>query len=218
MKFQRFLREFRDQPVIDSKMLAPFGEGKKYGAVQLSRWGQEGKVTQLRRGYYLLTPPYRKQEPSLLYMANALYHPSYVSLEMVLAKHGMIPEGVVVATSVTTRRPTEFGGPLGQFQYRHVKRELFFGYYNTATGPLPTLVAYPEKALLDLIYFTPGPITKEWMREMRFQNLEGMDMERLVDFAKRFKSQKISQAVALFLTYRNSALAEFETFPHRTKT
>ncbi len=216
MKFETFLKTFRNQPVVDSQMLAPFREGN-YGAVQLSRWVKEGKLVQLRRGFYTFTPNYLRVEPSALYIANMIYRPSYISLERALAEYGLIPESVPVITSVTTRRPTEFESVLGHFRYQHIKQDLFFGYYSRKTDTPETLLAFPEKAILDLMYFTPGPLTMDWMEEMRFQNLEEIHPERLLDFSKRFNQPKIQKAAALFLEFRRRILKEYKQ-RQRTKS
>ena len=64
---------------------------------------------------------------------------SYVSLQSALEYHGLIPDH---APSVTTGRPQTYSTPLGVFIFRHVKRELFFGYEEKDSA----WVASPEKA------------------------------------------------------------------------
>ena len=76
--------------------------------LQLSRWVTQGKVVSLRRGVYTLADRVRKAplDPALL--AQHLCRPSYLSGLWALGFHDMIPERVVVHTSVTPRLPTRF--------------------------------------------------------------------------------------------------------------
>ena len=48
------------------------------------------------------------KEPYAEYMANRLRLPSYLSLEYVLAKEGLIPEAVYALTSITSKNFQKF--------------------------------------------------------------------------------------------------------------
>ena len=209
MRYEEFLTVFQRTPIIDSGMLAAFGESRGYRALQLSRWVREGKLIQLRRGFYIIAPPFQKENPSPYLVANTLHHPSYVSLQSALAEYGLIPEAVPVITSVTAGRPGEWETPVGTFRYRHIRNELFFGYRNMGTSKRPVFVATPEKAVLDLMYFIRHRVSPEWMDEMRFQHLEVLSRKRLLDFAGRFESAAVSRAARLFLNHRKKRTGEF---------
>ena len=71
---------------------------------QLSRWTRSGRIHQLRRGLYVLAPPWRKQHPHPFLVANRLAPGSYVSGLSALAHAGAIPEHVPETTSVTAGR------------------------------------------------------------------------------------------------------------------
>ena len=162
--------------------------------VQLSRWCKTGKLIQVRRGIYLLSEAYRKKNIYEPYLASLLKKPSYISLEKALEYHGMIPEAVMVFTCITTKRPTQFTSKAGTFRYRHIKRELFWGYESVKVDGQTGFIALPEKALLDLIYFRGMKISQPWLRELRLQNTKQLNMERLSDFAKKFKSPGMLKA------------------------
>lgn len=82
---------------------------------------------------------------------------SYISLQSALAHYGLIPEGTPVVTSDTTTRPGAWKTPLGDFDFRRIKVELFFGYQLVDVAPgQGAFIATPKKALLDLIYLQPG--------------------------------------------------------------
>jgi len=56
-------------------------------------------------------------------------------------------------------------------------------------------VAVPEKALLDLIYLTAGGETKEYLEELRLQNLEKLNRDTLEEYAAKSESPKLQRAV-----------------------
>lgn len=163
--------------------------------LQLSRWSAQGKVIPLRRGIYTLADRARKVplDPALL--AQYLCRPSYLSGLWALGFHDMIPERVVVYTSVTSRLPTRFDNACGVFEYRHVKQPSFFGYEQVAYGSGSILVACPEKALLDHWYLSRGEWTTDRLAEMRYQNTAAVDHRRLQDYAARFKRPRLDRAV-----------------------
>ena len=53
------------------------------------------------------------------------------------------------------------------------------------------------KALLDLVYLTPGADNCDFLAELRLQNLEGLDREVLVQLAQTSRSPKLRRAVKL---------------------
>lgn len=126
-----------------------FGVGKNTAAKFISSNLRSGLFVKLRNGCYLL----KDSTPSLHRIANALYRPSYVSLEAALSYYGVIPEVVYTTTSVTTRIPREFRTPVGIFSYQRIKQEAFTGYALHDIGGARVLIADPEKALADYLYF-----------------------------------------------------------------
>jgi hypothetical protein len=120
-----------------------------------------------------------------------------VSLQSALAYHGVIPEAVPVVTSATTGRPRRFKTPFGEFMYRHVHPGFFWGYQELELEPgQPAYVALPEKALLDLLHLTPGPIRRRFLTELRFSYGQ-LDPARLERFAKRTEKPKLIRAASL---------------------
>jgi predicted transcriptional regulator of viral defense system len=196
MKFSDFLEKVRDLPVIESSSLAALGAEPRSMAVQLTRWVNAGRLLQLRRGLYLLSNRLRHREPPLEYLANLVKTPSYVSLEYALYFHGMIPETAYMIQSVTTGRRISISTPAGDFSYRHVKPEWFFGYREHEIGRESALVALPEKALLDLIYLSKGEFTRERIEGLRLQNLEELDTKRLLAMANKSGSPRVGRAAA----------------------
>lgn len=173
---------------------------------QLSRWKTSGKVVQLRRGVYVLGEPWRRVTPHPFLLANELQRPSYVSLESALAFHGLIPEAVPVTTSVTTGRPGTIETPVGRFLYRHVQSAAFFGYHRVPVlrhGEAEAFVADAAKALLDLVYLTPGGDAVEYLESLRLEGLASIEGE-LRAHARRWNRKKIHRAVANVLDLEQS--------------
>ena len=203
MTFEQLLRIVGDEPLFESGLLLAGDEAPEALRVQLSRWVRTGKLYRLRRGLYALAPPYQRVRPHPFLVANRLARPSYVSLQTALAYYGLIPEAVYVTTSVTTKRPGEWRTPLGTFLYRHVRPTFFFGYRLEEVAPgQHAFVAYPEKALLDLLYLQPSQELEAYLHELRLQNLERLDFTRLREFAERSGTAKVRRAVDLILAQR----------------
>ncbi|MBI2301070.1 MAG: hypothetical protein HYU66_19335 [Armatimonadetes bacterium] len=163
--------------------------------LQLSRWVAAGRLLRLRRGVYALAPPWRRVEPHPFVVANALHTGSYVSLQAALAYHGLIPEHVPVVTSVGPGRPEEVANPLGTFVHRHLAPGLLFGYTRMEVAPRQhAFVAEPEKALLDLVHLTPGGDAPAFLSELRLQNADVIDAERLAALARQSGRPRLARA------------------------
>jgi len=117
-----------------------------------------------------------------------------VSLQSALAHYSLIPEVTYVTTSVSHGRPEKIETPLGVFEFRHLKRDLLFGYELQDLGGQSAFIATPEKALLDLIYLQPGGDAEAYLAELRLQNLDQLNPERLRVYAERFNMLKMHKA------------------------
>ena len=163
--------------------------------LQLARWVKGGKLIQLRRGIYMLASPYRKIFPHPFFLANRIKKASYVSLQSALAHYGLIPENVPVITSVTTGRPQTFSTPVGTFVYKHIQKSLSNGYLQVEVGTNQmAFLAGPEKSLLDLIYLSPQADRREFLQELRLQNLEELNLDALIRMAEATGSSKLARA------------------------
>jgi predicted transcriptional regulator of viral defense system len=157
-----------------------------------------GRLIQLAKGLYTLAEPYRRLTPHPFVLANVMKKASYVSLQSAMGHFGMIPEHVPTVTSVTTQRPAKVETPLGRFLFRHIKKSWFSGYRQVDLGAgQKAFVATPEKALLDLLYLTPGADSYDFLVELRLQNLQTLDRNVLVQLARTSKSPKLRRAVKL---------------------
>lgn len=197
MKWPELLALLGNAILFESSMLMAGKDSPAEVRRQISRWVASGRLCQLRRGLYALAQPHARERPDPIALASRLQRPSYVSLQSALSYHGVIPEDVPVITSVTTGRPRRYTTPFGEFAYRHVHPGLFWGYQEVEIGPgQPAYVGLPEKALLDLLHLTPGPIRERFLTELRFSPGH-IDAVRLEQFAKRTKRSKLIRAATL---------------------
>ena len=196
MNFDDLLKKCSGLPAFTARFLAA-GENLAQVRLQINRWVNDGRIIKIHKGLYTLAQPYRKNPPDSFCVSNALKSASYISTYSALSWYGMIPEFVPSVTSVTTGRPQSIETPLGRFDFRHVSKKYFWGYRQIELkSGLRAFAAYPEKALLDLIYLMPGGDTLEFIDELRLQNFERIDRVRLCQFATQFQSPKISRALA----------------------
>ena len=198
MKFKELLKLIGEESIFTSSLLMAGNISAFSVRLQLSRWVSEGKVLQIKRGLYAVARPYRNKEPHPFLIANMIKKASYISLQSALEHYNIIPEYVPKITSVTTGRPEEVNTKLGKFIFKHLKKELFWGYKKheiiKGTG---VFIATPEKALLDLIYFTPDSDNIAYIDELRLQSTEKIDTGLLMHYSKRFKKPKIERAAHL---------------------
>jgi len=82
-------------------------------------------------------------------LANFLLTPSYISLESALSFYGILAQFPYTITSVTTAKTRKIIYNEKEFEFAHLRRENFFGFVKKDNF----LIAQPEKALLDELYF-----------------------------------------------------------------
>lgn len=115
-------------------------------------------------------------------IANHLYGPSYVSFEWALAYYRMIPEGVFVVTSATTNESTHFETPLGWFYYYFLKPNQYavgIDHKDNSIGGF--LMATPEKALADLVYYKSDDLDADELLDdlIEGRRIDDTDLKRL---------------------------------------
>lgn len=201
MKWENFVNKFAKLPVIDTELMLAGVKDSKPLKVQISRWQKAGKLFQLKRGFYVLSETYRKTSLFEPYVSFVLKRPSYLSLEKALEYHGLIPEGVPVYTAVTSKRAAKFSSEIGVFTYRHIKQPLFWGYESVTLNSQTGFIAFPEKAILDLVYFHGMNISLEYFEGLRLQHVDKLNPATLFKFAAKFKSFGMQRAASVIVKY-----------------
>jgi predicted transcriptional regulator of viral defense system len=182
--------------VNTNQIVAQFPE---FNYNNLTRWVKQGLLVKLRQGYYSF-PELRGHSDFTLYLSNRIYKPSYISLHSVLAFYGIIPEAVTQITAVSSLKTAEFQNDFGAYTYKKVQEDLFFGYELKPFGDKSILFAYPEKALLDLLYLYPFYDSSEELDDLRLDEeyiANNLDRKRLDEYTTRFGSKALTRRVAL---------------------
>lgn len=194
MKFEEAVDIISEEPLFETGLLLAGDTDPADLRRQLSRWTRSGRIHQLRRGLYVLAPPWRKQRPHPFLVANRLARGSYVSGLSALAHAGAIPEYVPETTSVTAGRPQLRSTPLGRFSFRHMKDRLMFGYRRIDLGyGQSAFVAEPEKAILDMVHLHPGGDERAYLEELRL-DFDTLQLERLEALAAIAATPKLARA------------------------
>lgn len=212
MEFANLIKIAGDEPAFETSLLLAGEVDPADVRRQLSRWTKAKRLYQLRRGLYTLAPPFQKVKPHPFVIANLMVRGSYVSCQSALAHYGLIPEYVPVITSVTAGRPARWETPLGNFEFRHLKINLLRGYRLIDVGEgQKAFVALPEKALLDLIHLQPEADSPEYLRELRLQNLERLNLGELRRLATLMDKPKLQRATEIVAGLATTEAQEYET-------
>lgn len=196
MKYKLFKKKLQEYPYFTSAIFYSLaGKAEKTLYNQLDKWVKAGDVVKLRRGLFTLSDNERKVGLSKKLTANVLYPNSYISLEFALSYYGMIPEAVFTITSVSTQKTKKFTNAFGEFLYKNIKKNAFFGFQTVKDEfGVDCLIATPEKALLDHFYFNvPASLKIDgsfFEDSLRLQNTEQLDMKKMRSFAKKMNNQK----------------------------
>lgn len=199
MNFQGFQRRLKNHLIFslrDIQKLFP-----DFSRIQLNRWQEAGLIQKVVNKYYIFDNN-DLDESSLWLIANTIYKPSYVSLETALSHYGLIPEGVFVVTSVTTRKTYRFESKITNFHYRKIQADLFWGYKLEDYKNWKICLAEPEKAILDFFYLNPGLDSAAYFEELRINSevfREIIDLEKFRIYLRAFGSKLLTKRVNIFL-------------------
>jgi len=202
MKFNEFVKIYQEAPLIDSSTFSLYNEKPQNLRRQVREWVKKDYLIPLKRGLYIFSSQWRKIQPSVLFMANFLVLPSYVSLEQALGFYEIIPEKVTVITSVTTKKTKIFKNSVGSFEYRSIKEDLFFGFKKEIDNNQEFFIALPEKALLDFFYLNnhfQGDFSE--LESLRLQNLEVLNIRLLETYGLKYNKRirKIAEVLIEFV-------------------
>jgi predicted transcriptional regulator of viral defense system len=170
--------------------------GLKVIPSQLSFFVKAGQLLRLKNGLYA----FANQKNLIVSEAISfrIYEPSYISLEWALHYYGFIPEMVYNITSITTKTTRNFKNVFGVFIYRNIKPNLFWGYEKREKNGQPYLIAEPEKALLDYLYFNLSRIkTASDFEELRLNisTINALDINKLLRYADLFENKRLVEVV-----------------------
>lgn len=201
MKFIEFIKRYSKNQIIDSSTFSLCDGNPQNIRCQVRYWRRQGYIIPLKRGVYVLNNEFRKQPLSMGFISNFLLSPSYISLEYALSYYNLIPEGVAVYTSISTKKTTKFMTPLGVFEYRSIKESLFSGFTIASEQKQDYFIAYPEKALLDFFYFHQDmDKSGREFEAYRFQNCDTLNLKRFNEF-RRVYNKKTNDIAISFINF-----------------
>ncbi len=174
--------------VTDLKKLLRI-ESDQYAYVFVGRLIKEDVLERASKGvYYLIS-----NKPTDFELANFLYKPSYVSLDSALNYYGILiqsPQQIISITPNLTKK-IEAGGR--DFVYMHLNQK-YYSDYQQVDG---FLIATPEKALIDALFFVAlgrGSLSVEELILDSIDKNKLKDLATKIDnraFKKYFKSLKL---------------------------
>ena len=113
-------------------------------------------------------------------IANFLYQPSYISLESALSFYSILPQFPYQITSISPKKTHIVEAQGKELAYFHIKSALFFGYEKKENF----LIALPEKALIDYLYFTSKGLRDGSLDEFDLSIIKKEVMAHLLSLAK----------------------------------
>jgi len=166
---------------------------------RLFEWKKKGYIVKIRNEWYCL-PEFLEEPYSSWIIANLVHSPSYISLESALNYYGLIPEGVYMTTSVTTKRPLRIEMAGHNYSYSFIRTGLFGGYnlVEAVRYKRKIRIADFEKALVDFFYFRPNYNTIRTISELRFSEpvlRENLNTDRLFQYLDDFKNNELKSRV-----------------------
>lgn len=153
----------------------------------LEKESDGGLLLRLKKGLYCL----RSDQVSEEELANRLYQPSYISFEYALASHNILPEMPYSITSATTKPTRTFTVNNKTFFYFTIKKEAYTGYALIKKGAISFLMAEPEKALVDYLYFVA--LGKKPLNNRLKTSF--LQKEKLLKYSKLYGRNRLTQLI-----------------------
>lgn len=161
----------------------------------LSRNTRLKYFVRLKKGIYSPT----NLQPSSFEIANIIYKPSYISLEIALSFYHIIPETIYGITSITTKHSKKTNVFNQIFTYHKLNRNLYFGYQIVRINNKNIIIATKEKALLDYLYFIARG-QKKYNERFDIRILDKQKLSKYSNvFFKNIKNNYIKKRFALLL-------------------
>ena len=150
---------------------------------KLNYYVRTGKLYSPRKGIYTKSG-YNKNE-----LACTIFTPSYISLEFVLQKAGIIFQYDSRITAISyLSRSIEIDGQT--YFYRKLKNDLLINTKGIETQANQINIATPERAFLDVLYLN---------KEYYFDNLNPLNKELIYKLLPLFQSKILEQKAGKYL-------------------
>jgi len=169
---------------------------------KLAQLKKVGYLVPLKKNLYVTDPYYQQTNRSFYgeYLAGILRSPSYLSLEYILAKEGIIPEGIVNFTSITLKSSRTYDNVVGTFLYRNLKPILFTGYIENNWDTKIIRRATRAKALFDWLYLQKLPHPRSDLSDdlrINWDSLTLADINEFGNYVNLSQSGKMSRILKI---------------------
>lgn len=174
---------------------------------RLNEWQEKGYIKKIIKGYYIFSD-LELNENKLFEIANRIYKPSYISLEIALSYYHLIPESVYTITSVSTQKTYKFTTRIATFSYRSIKPSLYFGYNIIQYDEKHFKIASIEKALLDYFYLHPGVKTGPDFGSLRINKdifHKSVNEAKVHSLLEKFNQKSLEKRISNFLEFIKDA-------------
>ena len=184
--FETILRSQRTVFTVQSLMMQTASNDSTRLTKSLHYYANEGKIKNPRRGIYT------KLKYNVEEMACCLFRPSYISLEYVLQRAGIVFQWDNTVTSVSyLSRTVDVDGRV--YQYRKIAPELWMGLEGIEQRD-NVAIATPERAFLDMVYLSAG--------NCYFDNLRPLSIQRIRSLLPLYRSNVLNERVARLLNIK----------------
>ena len=176
-----------------------------YDTSKTKRWVEKWYLIPVIRWYYTLGE-YTNYPMISSHIANSIYKPSYISLETVLHRYGIIPEYPFTITSISTKKTKKFDTDFWNYSYNTVKPDLFWWYDIQKNWKEKILIADLEKAIVDFLYLRKQYKDIQdfrWLRWNRQELKNKLDKNKLDTYAKLVGSPTIIKKINILTDYIN---------------
>jgi len=201
MNFQQLRLKSQDYPLFRYvDILKWFPKDNEQTIKQnLKFWVKKNLLERVVRGVYKLKETKIKDE---FLLASYFNENSYISLESALSYYGLIPEYPFAVTSITTKKTKKIKTIYGNFLYRKIKSELFFGFKLVSGDNYLYRLAIPEKAIFDFIYLNQSEIKNpDYFKEMRLSLSDRTLLNKILSLLAYLKNPNI---ISYLKSYVNS--------------
>lgn len=131
-----------------------FNGSAKFVDERVHRALKRKRILKLRNGLYITNFRYLSESEKIKLaevIAANLYAPSYLSLEYVLQKYGILQNNHSI-TMVTSRNSIIYKNSIGTFEYKNMKKTLHGGFHELEFHGKKYKIATKGKALFDYFY------------------------------------------------------------------
>jgi predicted transcriptional regulator of viral defense system len=142
----------------------------------LRRLERAGVINRIIKGKY----HFSLKEFNDFELANFLINPSYISLESALSFYGILSQFPYSIVSVTPLKSKKINYQGKEYEFAHLDSKYFFGFVKKDKF----LIATPEKALLDELYFVAKKLRKIHFEDL---DLKLIDKKKFKILSKKYK-------------------------------